>query len=173
MTRDELIDQTIDAILEREQGFVNDPADRGGATKWGITQETLTASRGRAATPADVEALTPEEARAILRASYIERPGFLSIANAALFDAVVDCGVNMGPKRAAMLLQRALGVREDGIFGPATRAALQVLDVGLVYRRFVAERIRRYGRIISNDPRQAKFAAGWLNRAAEFVEQVP
>jgi lysozyme family protein len=120
-----------------------------------------------------VEDLTQDEARAIYRAQYIERPGFLAIGNEALFDAVVDCGVNMGQKRAAMLLQRALGVREDGFFGPATRAALQALQPGQVYRRFVASWVRRYGRIITNDPKQAEFAAGWMNRVAGFIEREP
>ena len=32
------IDELIDALIEREGGYVNHPSDRGGATKYGITE---------------------------------------------------------------------------------------------------------------------------------------
>ena len=49
-------DDIITTVLKYEGGFVNDLADRGGATNWGITQATLTAWRKRPATVADVKA---------------------------------------------------------------------------------------------------------------------
>ena len=60
------LDAMIDRLLEREGGFVNHPADRGGATNWGVTQGTLAAWRGYPVSVADVHALTRDEARAEL-----------------------------------------------------------------------------------------------------------
>jgi lysozyme family protein len=61
-------DAILAAILRREGGFVNHPADRGGPTHYGITQATLQAWRGRAVSEEDVRALSVEEAKAIYRA---------------------------------------------------------------------------------------------------------
>ena len=101
------IDSILDDILRREGGYVNHPADRGGATNFGITAQTLGAWRklGRAATAAEVQALTETEARAIYRQQYITGPGFETIAHPALLHLLVDAGVHSGPKRAVQWLQ--------------------------------------------------------------------
>jgi lysozyme family protein len=64
-------ERIISDLLAREGGFVNHPADRGGATKFGITQDTLSAWLGRAASVEDVRALTASEAGAIYRQRFI------------------------------------------------------------------------------------------------------
>lgn len=182
MDRELSIEETIDAIIRREGGYVDRAEDRGGPTNRGITAATLGAWRGlgRRATAAEVEHSKESEARAIYRSRYIEQPKFLAIENDALFDAVVDVGVNCGPWRAVQFLQRSLGLEEDGRLGPITRGAIAAADVGQLYRDFVAERVRYYGRLISGDrtdadrdgiPDAAEFASGWLNRTAEFVRR--
>jgi lysozyme family protein len=172
MTRDEAATAAINSILAKEGGFVDHPADRGGPTKYGITAGTLAGWRklDRPATRDEIEDLEEEEARAIYRSEYIDRPGFSAIENPTLFLAVVDVAVNHGPTRAARFLQHALEVRVDGIVGRFTLDALQRADVGTIYRRFVAERAREYGRIITMDRSQNVFAAGWMNRLATFIE---
>lgn len=160
----------IDALIEREGGFVDHPADRGGPTKFGITQRTLSRWRGRAASIAEVRELTEADAREIYRADYVRRPGFADIQDAALRGLLVDYGVHSGPRTAAMSLQMALGVAVDGAIGPQTLGALRGQRGAVVYRRVLAERFRRLGRIITDDHDQAAFAAGWMNRVAEFLE---
>ena len=180
--QEELIGQVLEAVLTTEGGYVNDPADPGGATNHGITLATLADHRGAPVTPADVEAMPVEEARAIYRARYIEKPGFLGITNSFLFYFLVDTGVNSGPTRAIKILQRALGVKEDGVLGPITISKANATEVGFLARRVVGERIRFIGRLISGDHKDvdhdgmtdsAEFAAGWSNRLADFVERLP
>ncbi len=118
------IDALIDDILVREGGFVDHPADRGGPTHYGITQATLSRWRQQPVTVQDVQALTLEEARAIYRHDYIERPGFLRIPDERLRALLVDWGVHSGPQTAIRALQRVLGVRLDGVLGPQTLASL-------------------------------------------------
>ncbi len=164
------MDPIIKDIIRREGGFVDDPDDRGGATKYGITQETLSEHLGRPASRDDVFNLSEMTAALIYEERYIKAPHFDRIENEPLRGLVVDCGVNHGPSRAAKWLQQAVKVTADGAVGPNTLTALNRADAGEVYLYVLAKRIRFYGSIISNDHSQAKFAAGWLNRAAEFLE---
>jgi lysozyme family protein len=151
---------------------VNHPADRGGPTNFGITAQTLGAWRrlGRPATTAQVQALTEAEARAIYRQRYLTGPGFDAITHPPLLQLLVDSAVHSGPRRAVQWLQSALGVTTDGVLGPKTRAALAQTDQAVLYGKVLAQRLRYLGRLITDDPRQSAFAAGWMNRMAEFVE---
>ncbi len=166
------IDTILDEIIRREGGYVNHPADRGGPTKYGITAETFGSWRklGRPATADEVQALTETEARAIYRQMYIIAPGFKYITHPALLHLLVDSAVHSGPKRAVQWLQTALGVAADGVIGPKTRAALAQADQGVLYGKVLGQRLRYIGRLITRDPKQSAFAAGWMNRIAEFVE---
>lgn len=134
MTPDTIISDIIRAEGSR---YTNDPADRGGPTRWGITQATLAEHRGRPVTPDDVAALTETEAREIYRLMYWERPGFALLGNHSMPIAaeVMDTGVNCGPDPAARMLQRLLNasndagrlwpdLKVDGKCGPATSGAL-------------------------------------------------
>lgn len=161
----------IGDIIRREgSAYTNHPEDRGGPTRYGVTQATLSAWRKRQVTPDEVAALTEAEARAIYADVFMVQPRFAEILDDRLRGLVVDCGVNHGPKTAAKFLQRAAGVKDDGVIGPATLAAVNGVDPAPLYWRVLAQRVKHYGRLITDDPSQAKFAAGWMNRAAEFME---
>lgn len=161
----------IDDILRREGGFVNHANDVGKATKFGITQATLAEWMGRPATIDDVKQLSEHEAREIYREQYIVGPGFLGIDNDAVRALAIDCAVNHGVKRAVLLLQEAARVFTDGIFGPNTKDAVNRMTAAVLYRRLCAARVRLYGQIITKNPSQAVFAAGWCNRVAEFIQE--
>lgn len=167
-----MVESIIDDIIRREGGYVNHPADRGGPTKYGITAQTLGNWRhlARAATNNEVAELTESEARAIYRQQYIIEPGFDKITNPELMALLVDSGVHSGPKQAVKWLQIALGVSSDGVIGPNTRAVMAAADQDLLYIKVLGARLRHLGRLITSDPKQSVFAAGWMNRMAEFVE---
>lgn len=162
--------EIIAAIIQREGRFVDDADDPGGATCWGITARTLSDWRNRLISRADVQALSEAEAAEIYRDRYLLRPGIGLVEPMALRAAVLDAAVQFGPRRAIEMLQAALGVTADGMIGPITRDAMQSAGERTMLARFEAQRIRAYGRTITDNPRLAKFAAGWMNRAAEFVE---
>lgn len=176
-------DQLIDDILRREgDRYTDHPADKGGPTRYGITQETLASWRGTPVSKSEVANLTRDEARRIYYARYIQAPGFLQIVDPYLRGLAVDMGVNHGPPQAVRMMQRAAGVPVDGKLGPVTAAAINALDPRLAFRRMLAQRVRLYGQIITRDPAvaqakqagirlQAENAHGWFNRVAEFLEQ--
>ncbi len=158
----------IDRIIKREGGYVDNPHDRGGCTNFGITIGILRAWRDRQVTCEDVRNLTRFEAREIYDARYIG--GFARIQSVQLREHVVDAGVLHGPATAARWLQAVVGVKSDGIFGPISARATNQQSAEVVGRRFAAYRIRFLGRLISGDHSQARFAAGWLNRATHFLD---
>ena len=163
----------MDEIIRREGGYVMHPADRGGATKYGVTRETLTAWRGRPVGIEEVKNLTETEARWIFNALYITQPKFHLIEYTPLRNLLVDCAVLHGVRRTVKWLQHAARVKEDGVIGPVTLAAVNEKDGRALYRAILARRLRFFGAILRRRPEQAVFAHGWLNRAAEFVEAVP
>ncbi|MGK6319390.1 glycoside hydrolase family 108 protein [Sphingomonas sp. DT-204] len=127
------IDQLIDEIIAREGGYSNHPADRGGPTRWGITQST---ARQHGYT-GDMRSFPREQAEAIYRRVYWIEPGFDRVADHAprVAAELFDTGVNMGPAVAARFLQRVLNalnrngsdypdIAVDGQIGPLTLAAL-------------------------------------------------
>lgn len=157
----------LEAILRREGGYVDHPADKGGPTNFGITQAVLGQYRGRPASVLDVKTLSRDEAKEIYRKLYVAPFDF--VGDPALNHLLVDSGVNHGVKRAIQWLQAAVGVTPDGVVGPLTRDALRRQTAADVYRRVLRRRIIFYGQIIKNNPSQAVFAEGWARRVAEFV----
>ena len=160
----------ISAIIVAEGGLVDDPDDAGGITNHGITMPTLSAHRGRPVMANDIRTLTVEEAKQIYRMRYLVP--FQGITSPELRGLLVDCAVNHGVEQAAKFLQRAAGAKIDGDVGPATLEALEASHWKHVYLKVCADRVRFYGRLITKKPSQAKFAAGWCARVAEFVEAV-
>jgi len=150
-------------ILAMEGGFSNDPSDRGGATNWGITAATLAHYRGHAVTADDVASIEPEEARAIYHAGYWatcrapELPGGVDLM-------VFDVSVNSGPGRAVKMLQGALDVKADGVFGPMTMKAVAATKPGDLIGVIVDKRRAFYHGIVDRNASQSKFLRGWLNR---------
>ena len=102
----------IDDVIGREGGFVDHPADRGGATRWGITEAVARAHGFRGA----MAAFPCDEAARIYRRVYWARPGFDRIAPLApaLAAELFDTGVNMGPAVAVAFLHRALNALNRG-----------------------------------------------------------
>ena len=166
------IDQMLDDVIRREGGYVHDPVDRGGPTKYGITQRTLRAWRGQAVTADDVRRLTTDEARTIYRRRYVDAPGFARLPD-PLRAQVVDNGVLSGPRQAVKDLQRAIGgVTVDGRLGPTTRAALRQQGVAVVHARLIQVRAARIGRLVQRAPAQVRFLRGWLTRITAFAEDL-
>jgi lysozyme family protein len=165
----------IAEVIAREGGYVAHPADRGGATKYGVTHGALRAWRGEAVTAEDVRALSRAEAAALYRALYYERPR-LFLLPAPLQPFLFDCAVHHGPRSAALLLQRVLNesgfpCREDGVIGAETAQrstdALSALDNALL-ERLLEARLRIIDRIVANDTSQRVFLRGWVRRIESF-----
>jgi lysozyme family protein len=157
-------------ILAVEGGYVNNKADPGGATKFGITQRTLTsARRSIASLPEDVRGLTEEQALLIYDVFYW-RPAkcdkLPSPVDLLVFDGAVNCGIRQGVR----FLQEALnlfgcGLAVDGIIGPITLSALSsVKDMRILCAVVLWVRTLYYLSLANDKPTMRAFLRGWLNR---------
>lgn len=172
-SQDGSVDDMIADLIKREAGYVNDPADDGGPTKYGITRDTLAAHRGKATTEADVRALTKAEAAKIYRNTFYLRPNIYLLPK-GIQRHVFDICANSGPDNAARLLQRALNkigadLIEDGVIGPATTAAAQAYTSMAINRSLVAVRQKFYNDICARHPEKLRFLNGWRIRANLFL----
>ena len=172
------IDHLIDAVIGREGGYSNHPADRGGPTRWGITQAVARAHGYRG----DMRGFPRSEAVAIYRRIYWLRPGFDRIADAApeVAAELFDTGVNMGPAVAVTFLRRALNALNRGAsdyadVGPVSRiddATVAALSAFLARRAPHGETVlmkalealqgERYLDLAERRPANEAFLYGWL-----------
>lgn len=137
--------QILNFILKWEGGYVNNPADPGGATKWGITQRTYNQWRIDQNKQAnDVKDMSREEMETIYRTQYW-RDSWESLGF-PLAACLMDTAVNMGIGRAQKFLELCGGD----------------------YVRFMQLRIARYKDLIINNPKLKQFENGWMNRMADL-----
>ena len=159
----------IDDILRREGSvFTDHPADRGGPTKFGITQRSWDGYRrglGNEA-PTSVRDLTAADARAFYWVEFVEPCEW--IKSPSLRELVVDCTINHGPTLPIRWLQRATNQTPDGILGPKTRAAANALGDD-IYADVLRERFKHYAALVVRDDSLIVFLRGWINRACEFI----
>jgi hypothetical protein len=186
------VDRLIEALIEREGGYVDHPADKGGPTCFGITEAVARAHGYRG----PMRRLPRDEAAAIYRRLYWLRPRFDEIAKRCPHVAaeLFDTGANMGPAVAATFLQRALTALNrngtdypdlvpDGRIGAATLFALDAFlairgssppaGVGggdqqrtsgetVLLRALEALQGERYLRLAERRPANEAFLYGWL-----------
>ena len=150
-------EQAIEIILKEEGGYVNDPVDLGGETNFGISK--------RAYPNIDIKNLTRERAAELYRLDYWNKvkadqlPEWLRLS-------VFDFAVNAGASRAIRTLQKAAGVKQDGIIGPKTLAAIQTVST----RAYTEARLAYYQGLVKSKPIQGKFLRGWTNRANRIAQ---
>ena len=163
-----MVDQIVYDVIKREGEFVNNFIDHGGATKYGITIQTLSRYRGYQVTVADVENLTKEEAADIYQKFYIDDPKINLIKDDGLRACVFDTGVNNGTGTAIKLLQQSVGAKPDGILGAVTLGAVAAFKPQEMITRFLNARQAYDNNIVARNSSQEVFAAGWKNRIDEL-----
>jgi len=114
--------EALDRLLEHEGGYSNDVGDPGGPTKYGITIHDVRMYINPNATARDVRNLTLDQAKEIYRTKYWAKVKGNQLPSGVDY-VVFDYGINSGTVRAARVLQRIVGVEQDGKIGPITLAA--------------------------------------------------
>jgi len=181
------IDEITEEIIRREGGYVNDPDDPGGATKYGVTIGTmrrlgLDINQDGRVDKRDVRALSRAQAAEIFKKQYFEAPK-INLLPEPLQPSVYDMYVNAGAN-AVKILQRLLGefgfaTIADGVIGPNTArmAALALAEApAFLVDAYGIARRNYYYQLAENRPSLRKFArrrdggkGGWITRAETFI----
>lgn len=174
------VQKLIAELIAREGGYVNHAADKGGPTKYGITQATLSAYLGRKASLDEVKALDQELAAEIYLKNYYHAPRIDTLPD-DLQPIMLDMQVIHRPRVGIKILQRVINlagfgpVDIDGALGPQTRAAAARAadEMGpYLINAIVEERLQFFRLIVRQDKSQIVFLKGWEARAEGFREEV-
>ena len=149
-------DASFERLIGHEGGYVNDPRDPGGETRYGVSK--------RAYPGEDIANLTLERAKEIYRRDYWGPAGCDAVPDGVKFD-LFDMAVNSGVKASVKTLQRAAGLPEracDGVLGPQTLQAVQAMNSARAVARFNGARLA-FMADLSTWP---AFGRGWAKRIA-------
>lgn len=141
------------AIVECEEG------DSGGRTKFGLDSASHP--------ELDLDSLTVEEAAVVYKRCYWEKAHCNELPW-PLSQVQFDGAVNTGIRQQMRFLQRAADTTADGIWGPATREAIEqsINEIGLkALCIFVCDQKETFYRsLVEKKPHLGRFLKGWLNR---------
>ena len=154
------------ALLKHEGGFVNHPADPGGMTNLGVTQRVWEEWVGHPVDEKEMRSLTPEKVAPMYKQKYWDKIRGDDLPSGVDM-AVFDCCVNSGPGRAAKMLQRVLGLTEDGAIGPNTLSKALSIDSSKLIADYNAARLA----FLQSLPTWATFGKGWGNRVAQVTTE--
>jgi lysozyme family protein len=154
------------ALLKHEGGFVNHPADPGGMTNLGVTQRVWEEWVGHLVSEQEMRSLTPEKVAPMYKQKYWDKIRGDDLPSGVDM-AVFDCCVNSGPGRAAKMLQKVLGVTQDGAIGAQTLLKATNVDSSKLINDYNAERLA----FLQALPTWDTFGKGWGRRVAEVTKQ--
>ena len=153
-------------LKQYEGGFVNHPADPGGATNRGVTLATFQAHFGSNRTVADLKKMTDAQWELIMK-TYWDRCKGDQIRNQSIAELLVDWHINSGVA-GIKAWQRSAALDADGIIGPKSLAVLNSPAEAVIFLRMKAAREQYYRNLALADPSKRTFLKGWLNRVNSF-----
>jgi lysozyme family protein len=152
---DRAFDKAFDRLMGHEGGYTDNPKDPGGETNWGISK--------RSYPNVDIKNLTRDQAAALYLRDFWQP---LGDAHPAVKFQTFDFAVNSGMQTAIRKLQAAIGVADDGHWGPMSAKALASMDVNDVLMKFMAQRLRFWVKCSA----WPTMGAGWINRGASQLD---
>ena len=155
-------DECLALILKHEGGWVDHPKDPGGETNMGITKATWEEWVGHPVPAGSLKALTVADVAPIYKAKYWDAARCDDLPDGVDY-AVFDLAVNSGVSRACRYLQRCAGVKQDGVVGPKTLAAVNAADPVALIECICDNRLS----FLQSLPTWPTFGKGWGRRVAD------
>lgn len=150
--------QIFDRLIGHEGGYVDDPHDPGGETNWGVTKRTAQAN----GYTGNMKTMTRQQAYEIYYRAFWLRYNCEQMPDAVAYQ-FFDAAVNHGFGNASRMLQRAVGVLDDGIIGKYSLEAINHNPISDTLMVLNGERLNFYTRLKNFD----RFGKGWVNRVAQ------
>ena len=167
------VERLVPHILKFEGGFVDDPDDLGGQTMMGVTLKTYKTYCRRKGYPQPtvdrLKNLSMEQFTDILKTMYWDACKGDEIVNQSVANAVVDWAWHSGTSTAVKEVQRILGVKDDGVIGNTTLAAINSWSPLPLFGQIKQARVAYIERICAARPANNKFKKGWMNRLNSLI----
>ena len=144
----------FDRLIGHEGGYVNNPEDPGGETKWGISK--------RSYPRLIIKELTRDQAANIYRIDFWNRINANKLPDGVAFQ-LLDFAINSGIETAVRYLQRACGVADDGHWGPVSQEACDEMSESDLIMLLNAERLDFMTRLKN----WTNASRGWARRIAQ------
>jgi len=152
----ERFNRQVEIIFRHEGGYVNDPNDPGGETKFGISKRSYPGL--------DIKNLSKEKAKEIYWNDFYQKMKIGHIADEDISLQMFDFGVNAGGN-AVKTMQKVLGLKQDGVIGNDTLNTVNSYpDQAKLHNLFVDARVQYYKTLAEKRPASTKYLDGWLNR---------
>lgn len=147
-------DDAFNRLMVSEGGYVNNPADPGGETKYGISKRSYPNE--------DIKNMTPERAKVLFRRDFWDRVNADKLYDGVAYQ-LADFAYNSGPETAVRYFQRAIGVADDGHWGPHSQAVADATSESDMIMLLNAERLDFMTRLKN----WADASRGWARRIAQ------
>ncbi len=161
-----MFDVVFDRTIGNEGEFQKDSRDRGNWTSGVVGQGELKGTKfGLSAMTyphLDIEKITVSQAKAIYYEDWWVALKMDSYPSALAYQ-MFDAAINHGSGRAIQFIQRAVGVKDDGIFGPKTLKAISAMNINDVLMLFIAERLQYFTEVKTWDA----YGKGWTRRMVQ------
>jgi lysozyme family protein len=160
-------------LLTFEGGYVNNPVDRGGPTKYGVILSTwkeygYDKDKDGDIDIEDLKIITVSDAKNIAKKIFWDYFKADKIKNQSIAELIADWGYNSGRVTVARRVQRILGVTVDGVFGPKTLEAINKSSQQTLFNAIKQDRKDFIEHLVRMDPGQQIFYKGWMNRINQF-----
>lgn len=177
-----IFELAIPIVLRHEGGFVNDAADPGGATNFGVSLRWLVSQGLLDKLEHDEGDVTQDAVQAVKLMSQAEAEmfykdywwtpgGYEAILAQMVANKVFDTAVNMGTARAVNFAQKIVGITPPytGHLGPKTLAGINAMPTPIFLASYQNAQAAFYRALVAANPARGKFLAGWLNRAYDRI----
>lgn len=152
-------------LLKFEGGYVNNPNDRGKATKYGITEAVWKQYGGNK----DIKDITTDDAKPIAKELYWDKMFGDQIISQSVAEFIVDWAFMSGVSGTVKKIQEILGIPQDGIIGKNTIFAINSSDPKNLFDHLKLRRQKFFNDIVANNPSQNVFLKGWTTRNNMFI----
>lgn len=153
-------DKAFSELMKHEGGYSNHPSDPGGETNWGVTKRVAQAHGYQGS----MKLLPKDIAKDIAKKEYWDKVN-AELLPAAVRYAVFDTAYHSGNRQALVLLQRTLGVTEDGVFGMDTLIAVKACNPDVLTRKYLGARLN----FLTDLKNWKDFSRGWSKRIASLL----